>query len=378
MRFFASLLAASVFISSSCAAGVTGTAFGFAAGTTGGGNVAGQYPSSPAQLKSWLEDSTPRVILIDKEFNFKGTEGVCTNCAGCKPTSYTCGSAGQLAIDLPGQTWCDNLPPATVTYDKAAVAGINVQSNKSLVGVGANAVIRGKGLRVANGASNVIIQNVHITELNPSLIWGGDAITLVGSDKIWIDHVKISLIGRQMFVTGYDTAGHVTVSNTEFDGQTSWSASCDGHHYWTALGYGSNDLITFAYNYIHHTSGRSPKLESNDVWHAVSNYWTENTGHAFDVSNKAQAFIEGNVFENVKTTMQGTGGQVFAPTISTATKCTQYIGRECQPNNYSNAPTISGDADGFLVNMKNYDVARAMQAKNVKASVLNNAGVGKI
>jgi pectin lyase len=39
---------------------------------------------------------------------------------------------------------------------------------------------------MANGAKNVIIQNIHITELNPQYIWGGDAITVDGSDLIWV------------------------------------------------------------------------------------------------------------------------------------------------------------------------------------------------
>lgn len=74
----------------------------------------------------------------------------------------------------------------SVTYDTAGVAGINVGSNKSIIGVGSKGVIRGKGLRMANGAKNVIIQNIHITELNPQYIWGGDAITVDGSDLIWV------------------------------------------------------------------------------------------------------------------------------------------------------------------------------------------------
>jgi pectin lyase len=36
-------------------------------------------------------------------------------------------------------------------------------SYRSIVGVGSAGVIRGKGLRIANGVTNVIIQNVHIT-----------------------------------------------------------------------------------------------------------------------------------------------------------------------------------------------------------------------
>lgn len=32
----------------------------------------------------------------------------------------------------------------------------------------------------------MIIQNIHITDLNPQYIWGGDAITVAGSDQVWI------------------------------------------------------------------------------------------------------------------------------------------------------------------------------------------------
>lgn len=32
----------------------------------------------------------------------------------------------------------------------------------------------------------MIIQNIHITDLNPQYIWGGDAITIAGSDQVWI------------------------------------------------------------------------------------------------------------------------------------------------------------------------------------------------
>lgn len=177
----------------------------------------------------------------------------------------------------------------SVTYDKAGVTPIDIGSNKSLIGIGTSGVIKGKGLRVANGAENVIIQyepcpfniistsinnnrNIHITDLNPQYIWGGDAITIAGSDLIWVDHCKISLIGRQMFVAGTTASNRVTLSNNEFDGVTSWSATCDGHHYWAIYLTGSSDLVTMKGNYIHHTSGRGPKIQSNTLLHAVNNY----------------------------------------------------------------------------------------------------------
>lgn len=110
---------------------------------------------------------------------------------------------------LDSSSWCGSDPTTTCAYDKAAFEGINVASNQSTVGVGIAGVIRGKELHLVNGVSNVIIQNIHITELNPQYIWGGDAITLDGTDQIWIDHVKISLIGRQMFVAGYEASEYI-------------------------------------------------------------------------------------------------------------------------------------------------------------------------
>lgn len=63
---------------------------------------------------------------------------------------------------------------------------ISIWTSLTEAGVGSKGVLRGKGLRIANGAKNVIIQNIHITDLNPQYIWGGDAITVAGSDQVWI------------------------------------------------------------------------------------------------------------------------------------------------------------------------------------------------
>ena len=46
---------------------VIGKPEGFASGTTGGGSAACAIPSSVAQLKTWLTDSTARCIVLDKE-----------------------------------------------------------------------------------------------------------------------------------------------------------------------------------------------------------------------------------------------------------------------------------------------------------------------
>lgn len=168
------LITSSISISSSLASplqarGVSGSAFGYAAGTTGGGNSAPVTPTNTAELISYLTDSSPRVIMIDRTFDFRQGEGRCENCAGCVPESYTCGSKGQLAIDA--ANWCKGKPYKAVSYYKSATNPIQVKSNKSIIGVGNKGIIMGKGLRMVSGVSNIIIQNVHITELNPDLIW---------------------------------------------------------------------------------------------------------------------------------------------------------------------------------------------------------------
>lgn len=359
---------------------VKGTPEGFGKGTTGGGSAACTIPSSVAQLKTWLTDSTARCIVLDREFNFKGTEGT-TTATGCRPASNKCpGNGGQDAIN--NANWCTNgnagagATSIQVKYDTAGTSPINLGSNKSIIGVGNKGVIRGKGLRIANGAKNIIIQNIHITDLNPQYIWGGDAITLDGADLVWVDHCKISLIGRQMFVAGYGASNRVTVSNTEFDGSTSWSATCNGRHYWTILLLGSSDLITLKGNYIHHTSGRSPKVGGNTLLHAVNNYFYSNTGHAFDNESGGKVVAEGNVFQNVATPLLANTGQFFAsPSTSANTACKQYLGHDCQLNSFGSSGSLSGSDTSFFVNFNGKNVAGASAASS---SISNTAGVGKI
>ncbi|KAF2644004.1 pectin lyase A precursor [Massarina eburnea CBS 473.64] len=358
---------------------VVGSAEGFASGTTGGGSAACATPSSVAQLTTWLTDSTARCIVLDKEYSYLTTEGTTTE-TGCRPASNTCGSSGQDAINH--ASWCDNGNAGTgstsisVTYDTAGTSGIVMGSNKSLIGVGSKGVIRGKGLRIANGAKNIIIQNIHITELNPQYIWGGDAIAVDGADQVWIDHCKFSLIGRQMFVAGTGASNRVTLSYNEFDGATSWSATCDNRHYWAIYLTGSSDLITMKGNYVHHTSGRSPKIGGNSLVHAVNNYFYSNSGHAFDNGAGGMVVAEGNVFQNVDTPLLENLGSFFgSPSTSANSVCSTNMGHTCQVNTFGSSGTLGGTDTSFLTNFSGKTVATASAASS---SISSSAGVGKI
>lgn len=109
---------------------VKGKPEGFATGVTGGGKAACQVPSSVAQLTTWLTDNVARCIVIDKEYNFKGTQGKAVE-NGCRPTSNACpGKGGQDAINL--NNWCQpkfagaGVKTIQVSYDKAGLYGINM------------------------------------------------------------------------------------------------------------------------------------------------------------------------------------------------------------------------------------------------------------
>ncbi|KAK5634525.1 hypothetical protein RRF57_010238 [Xylaria bambusicola] len=359
--------------------GVTGAAEGFAKGVSGGGNATPVYPTTNAELVSYLGDSSARVIILTKTFDFRGTEGTATG-TGCAP--WGTGSGCQTAINQ--NQWCTNYQPGapnvSVSYDKAAILGTTVKSNKSLIGQGSSGVIIGKGLRIVSGASNIIIQNIKITNLNPQYVWGGDAITLDNTDLVWIDHVTTSLIGRQHIVMGNSPSNRVTISNNYFDGRTKWSATCDGYQYWNLYFTGSNDLVTFKGNYIHHTSGRAPKVGGNTLLHAVNNYFDQSSGHLFEVDSGAKILAEGNVFQNAGKMVDSTvSGQIFtSPSSGANSACSSYLGHTCQLNAYRNTTSYTGTDTNFFQYFKGKNIASADTASITQSNVPNKAGYGKI
>ncbi|ORY67120.1 putative pectin lyase A [Pseudomassariella vexata] len=378
--FCKTLLAIAAMSLGASAVSVTGKAEGFAAGVTGGGSATPVYPSTTAELIAYLGDSSPRVIVLSKTYDFRGTEGT-TSGTGCAP--WGTGSGCQVAINQ--NNWCTNYEPdapsVSVNYDNAGIEGITVASDKTLIGVGTSGVIIGKGLRIANGATNVIIQNIEITNLNPQYVWGGDAITLDGTDMVWIDHVTTSLIGRQHIVLGTSASGRVTISNCNIDGSSSWSATCDGYHYWTLYFTGSDDRVTFKDNYVHHFSGRAPKVGGNTLLHAINNYWygTSSTGHAFEIGSGANVLAEGNIFQNVATVVDASSqGKAFtSPSTNANTACTASLGRVCQLNGFGSSGTFSVSDTDFLSKFNGYTIASASAYSSV-SSVIDSCGYGTI
>ncbi|KAI8417229.1 hypothetical protein FOFC_03542 [Fusarium oxysporum] len=377
MRLLNAIVVAAAFIPATFAALPT-KAEGFASGTTGGKGGQVVRPKSNAELVNYLKDNTPRIIYLEQTFDFKGTEGFAVDNQGCLPWN----KGAPCQVSLNANNWCKNYnpkaPKTSVKYDKAGTNPMIVGSNKSIIGVGSKGVIKGKGLRIVN-AKNVIIQNIHITDLNPTMVWGGDAITLDGTDNIWIDHCTTSLIGRQHIVLGTSASGRVSITNNKIDGDTNWSANCNTYHYWAVLFLGSSDqTITFKGNYMYHVSGRAPKVAGNTLLHAVNNYFYDVWDHAFELADNAQVLAEGNIFQNVKHPLDPSShsGKLFAVNnAGSASTCKGYLGRNCQLNSFSTSGSFDGSSSGVLAGFKGKSIAIASAASSSKGA-MTNAGFG--
>jgi hypothetical protein len=144
-------------------------------------------------------------------------------------------------------------------------------------------------------------------------------------------------------VSGLGRASNVTLSWNDFYGRRSWSATCNGAHYWTFLIAGSNDTITMTNNWIHHTSGRGPHAGGTstafDAMQFANDLYETVPGHAADPSVGANLLYEGTVFNQVTTpvVVEATGGgSIYAPLVSnvasTNAACMTSLGRACIAN----------------------------------------------
>ncbi|KAJ8114208.1 hypothetical protein OPT61_g3854 [Boeremia exigua] len=387
------LLAVAVATLPVISAQVVGKAFGMATGTTGGGDARPQIPVDYKELKSLLSDDVPRVIVIDKEWDFTNTEGTVTT-SGCEPRACPVSAGGQNllgTLNCPDASNDKDVLLSSIEYDAATDTPLKVASNKTLLGRGPSATIAGKGLDLS-GSSNIIVQNLHITDLNPKSVWGGDAITLDGTDRVWIDHCTFSLIGRQMLVSGWNAAGRVTISSNEFDGRSPWSRTCNGEHYWAILLIGADDRYTFHGNWLHDISGRAPhygtdKNGATNVFHAVNNLFENMSGHAFDAEPSTWSLIEGNTFINVSQPMTGysleRANSIFDVPVGSEGDCEVYIGRKCELNSLDSDSGKLGevrdiDALKRVAKEAGETLVVAKPAKDVAASVRANAGAGRL
>jgi len=343
------------------AAATTGSAsgpVGFGRSVTGGAGGQRVTVKTPAELEKALcatsaggtcTDTTPRIIEVSGVIDFTGSQGPATG-IGCYTAVCPAPMRSERILDPNMSAQCAGKPQINITYDKAGSQPLVVGSNKTLIGLGASAGIKGRGVRLRGGASNVIIRNLAISDINPGIVWGGDAITLDDTDRVWIDHNYFARIGRQMIVAGWGKASNVTISNNEFDGRSDFSVTCNGAHYWNLLLIGANDSMTIVGNWLHHFSGRAPKIgteKGSSSVQLVNNFFENGPGHALATAAPARVLVEGNYFKTVNTPIasdSGSGyvfGALGTPSTAVGSSCQAALQRNCVGNIVDPAPASS-------------------------------------
>ncbi|XP_034239440.1 probable pectin lyase D [Thrips palmi] len=127
------------------------------------------------------------IIVLDRTYDFTNSEGWATS-SGC--VILKCGGGYQESLAHAGT--CNGRPLTKVKYAKAGTTEIIVGSNKSILGKNGKGVIKGKGLRIKN-AQNVIIRDISITDINPKVVWAGDALAFDNVKNVWVHGVTFAV-----------------------------------------------------------------------------------------------------------------------------------------------------------------------------------------
>jgi pectate lyase len=240
----------------------SGTDGGAGAGpTTGGGDLPAVPVNRIEDLLTELHRPEPRVILLD----------------------------GMLTAP-------DTIK---VTPDKDVRGG-----NKTLIGVGVNSGLTGAGLDLGY-SDNVIVRNLKIAKVS---VGEGDAITILDSHHIWIDHCDLSS-DREDTTAGYD--GLVDITHGSSFVTVSWTLFHD-HKDTSLVGHTPNPdpmqqaedeglSVTYHHNgFFKVNSG--PRVRWGTA-HVANNHFDDVTSFGIVSDSAAIVFVDSNMFEDNVNTM---------------------------------------------------------------------------
>jgi len=271
---------------------------------------------------------------------------------------------------------------------------ISHASNLSIIGVADRGELNGIGLRIQN-SRNIIIRNLTIHHVvhhfdNPNKpnqreLTSGDAIGIVDSSRIWVDHCTLYNAGvdteaQQAFVADMLAKGYTAAQAEEWEGSPknfydglfdvtgnskyitfSWNVVADS---WKTCLIGSSDSdladrrITFHHNWFKNCNSRLPMVRSG-VTHIYNNYYSNIVGSGINSRIGAKVLIENNYFENVKnpiTSSDGKGTWLASGNV--------FVGL---PGSNGGKADVTVPYPYIL-----------QTAEDAKAAVMANAGAGKI
>jgi pectate lyase len=232
-----------------------------------------------------------------------------------------------------------------------------VRPNKTILGLGTNAVINGGGFDFYR-SSNVIIRNLTFTNAEDDAVNVGQ-----NSHHVWVDHNRFvaPVDGAIDIVRG---AEYVTVSWNHFDHTD--KTMLIGH----SDGSGSEDIghlkISIHHNFFDHSRQRHPRVRFGDPVHVYNNYFLANELYAVASTQDGGVLVEGNYFQDVP-----------FPCYSVSGYADSGPGRLVQRNNiFSNSGLC--EAGGTVTEPGTFYGYSLTPAASVPSVVTASAGVGHL
>ncbi|SHL21236.1 Pectate lyase [Fibrobacter sp. UWEL] len=270
---------------------------GFGSVTTGGDAGKIVIAKDSAEVRKYLQSTDAVTILVPegtydfRQFRNAVTEATKAGRTWCKTTcseknavtgktntfyriafeKNSCASLGESGLQIVQES--ENL--------QAWSNWITIKANKSLIGMGRGANLRGASLnnRAYEGGHNNIYRNLAIYDVNPHLIEAGDGLETSGDKNthiknFWADHISYKWISDGIDMEFVDNA---TISYMDNDGANEYN--CWGTDPYMSLVEDAH--LTFANSYWHNTYGRVPKVTG------------ENDGSQVHIYNQ---LVDGNRF----------------------------------------------------------------------------------
>lgn len=173
---------------------------------------------------------------------------------------------------------------------------INVTSDKTIVGVGADSGLVGAGFFVKK-AHNVIIRNLKIS-YSPAPV---DLIQIQKSDHVWVDHNEL-FNDTSHDKDYYD--GMVDINHGSYAVTVSWNKLHD-HFKGSLVGHsdknGSEDkaiTVTYHHNWFDNIGSRLPRVRFGTV-HVFNNLYANASTSGIHCLMGAQCLVQNTVFRNV-------------------------------------------------------------------------------
>lgn len=277
---------------------------GFGATTTGGAAAPAELVDSLETLAAALETPEPRTLLLPEgTYDFRRTGNELEEREACETACANVPERSTRGVQSEGSTCGGTLVP--VTLDQRT---LRIASNKTIVGLGRGAALRGVSFDL--GASeNVLVRNVAVYDVNRALREAGDAFTLSGAARVWLDHVTAVGIS-DAFTDVLSGSSALTLSYVWFDGAT--DGECDGREQWTAT-------LTDATASIHHSRferlrRRAPSVVGPTTRvHLWNNLYSDVTDWTVGTNCGAELLVEGCVFEDVEAATAKVGCDADGP-----------------------------------------------------------------